>query len=351
MRKILGVEHRANGVLGFQEKDGTYVAILKSPIGTLEKVQMYFGDPYNWFLDENGVSKWQYEGIVNPFKCEKDELFEYRTFKVSTREQRFKYFFKFDANNKVYAYGEFGFQEWIEPEKFNYHGFSFTWNYSSKGKYVGATDSWVETNWYQIFPDRFASAKGQLDVLEKDEQQTMGGDLLGIIEKLDYIKELGFNGIYLNPIFLASSAHKYDTVDYFSIDPDFGTMDDFERLIEEVNKRDMRIMLDGVFNHCGVNHPFFQDVIKNKDRSQYKDWFAIWDMDNIKQPTNDNWEDFSKNKSYGTFGNTPFMPRFNWANKDVSDYIISIIEFWTRKGIHAWRMDVADEVSFEMWRK
>ena len=185
----------------------------------------------------------------------------------------------------------------------------------------------------------------------ENEHTITGGNLKGIIKKIDYIKDLGFNGIYLNPIFLAVSAHKYDTIDYFKIDPNFGDIDDFKNLINELKKRNMKIMLDGVFNHVGYKHPFWQDVLEKRNESEYKDWFIVWDMENLKPANELTMGEFSKNKTYGTFGNTPNMPRLNWANPKVSEYILKIIKFWTNMGIDAWRMDVADEVSFEMWRK
>lgn len=351
MNRILGLEHRANGILGYQEEDGTYVAVLKYPIGVIKSTKMYYGDPYNWKSVDDGEFKWHCESEVDSVITEDDGLFEYKTFKLKSREMRFKYFFKVETEKGFYAYGEFGTMEWQETSEFSYHGFAFTWNYSSIGKFVSPPKWWTETNWYQIFPDRFNSSKKKMEPIGNDNHQIEGGDILGIIEKLDYIKDMGFNGVYLNPIFLASSAHKYDTVDYFQIDPDFGTMEDFDLLVKEIEKRGMKLMLDGVFNHCGVNHPFFQDVLKNRENSKYKDWFVIWDMENMKQPSEESRGEFIDEKTYGTFGNTPFMPRLDWSNPEVSDYVCSIVEFWTKKGIHAWRMDVADEVSFEMWRK
>ncbi len=89
-----------------------------------------------------------------------------------------------------------------------------------------------------------------------------GGNLLGIIDKIPYLKELGINGIYFTPIFESPSTHKYDTTDYFKIDPQFGTNDDFKLLVDTCHKYNIKVMLDAVFNHCGWSHPFFQDVVK-----------------------------------------------------------------------------------------
>ena len=128
------------------------------------------------------------------------------------------------------------------------------------------TPSWVkDTIWYQIFPDRFYSSEKKSNLtwgnLPVSNNQIYGGDLKGITEKLDYLKNLGISGIYFTPIFEAPTAHKYDTTNYFKIDPQFGTNEDFKILVEKAHERGIKVMLDGVFNHSGYDHPFFQDVI------------------------------------------------------------------------------------------
>lgn len=352
MKRILGLEHRANGVYGYQEKDGTYIAIVRTPNEIVKNITIYFDDPYNWPRDKEGkYNGWQCRYVEKASKIESDDTYTFWTFRLKSKEARFKYFFKIDTNEKSFAYYEAGFQEWVEPDKFNYHPVSFTWNYSSEGKYIAPPKWWTETNWYQVFPDRFFSSEKELEIIKEDQHQLVGGNLKGITDKLDYIKDLGFNGVYLNPIFLAMSGHKYDTIDYFTIDPAFGTIEDFENLVKELKKRNMRIMLDGVFNHTGSEHPHFKDVLQNGANSKYKDWFVLWDIDGMKDPKTITFEEFHENKTYSTFGDTPFMPRLNWANPEVSEYICNVIKFWTEKGIDAWRMDVADEVSFDMWRK
>ena len=111
-----------------------------------------------------------------------------------------------------------------------------------------------------------------------------GGNLLGIIDKIPYLKSLGINGIYFNPIFKSPSTHKYDTTDYFLIDPQFGTNEDFALLVKECHNNGIKVMLDAVFNHCGWSHPFFQDVIKYGKKSKYYDCFFIDSDDFIDFP-------------------------------------------------------------------
>ena len=354
--KIVGVYHRIDGSLGYQNKDGSFVAILKAPNNTLNDVQLHFDDPYAWHeIDKTGKYDWDCKYTLEPSKMESDDMYTYYTFVLKNREQRYRYFFTFKNNDNRTAYGEFGWKEYKKDGmKDKYHPFSFSWHNSSIGKYVGPEEWWVNTSWYQIFPDRFNKSDGELIPTNGQDNILAGGNIKGIIEKLDYIQQLGFNGIYLNPIFKATSNHKYDTEDYFAIDPDFGSMEDFENLISELKQRGMRIMLDGVFNHVGWKFPWWQDVLKNKSKSKYKDHFFIWDVEKVGKPEDFEGTDFfvsGEAKGFETFANTPTMPRLNWNNEEVEKYLLDVTSFWAKKGIDAWRMDVGDEVGFETWRK
>ena len=106
-------------------------------------------------------------------------------------------------------------------------------------------------------------------------RECFGGDFAGIINKLDYLKELGISGIYLTPINESPSNHKYDTTDYSKIDPGFGDEETFKTLVKEAHDKGMKIMLDGVFNHCGYYFKPWQDVLEKGQDSQYYDWFMI----------------------------------------------------------------------------
>ncbi|MDZ5010524.1 alpha-glycosidase, partial [Clostridium perfringens] len=135
---------------------------------------------------------------------------------------------------------------------------------------------------YQIFVDRFCngdSSNNPPNVLEWGEEVTrtsmFGGDLKGIINKLDYLMELGIDLIYLTPIFKSSSNHKYNIGDYFVIDPQFGDIEDAKELVKQCHKRNMKIVLDAVFNHSGDDFFAFEDIVKNGDSSLYKDWYLV----------------------------------------------------------------------------
>lgn len=136
------------------------------------------------------------------------------------------------------------------------------------------TPKWFDNSVvYQIFIDRFAG-------FESTEGWTrpkfIGGDLQGIIDKLDYIEELGVDVIWISPFYETSAYHGYHITDYFSVEPNFGTEEDLEELIEEVHSRDMKIIADFVPNHCSWEHPYFIDAQENED-SKYRDWFYFKD--------------------------------------------------------------------------
>ncbi|MDR1606519.1 MAG: glycoside hydrolase family 13 protein [Streptococcaceae bacterium] len=219
---------------------------------------------------------------------------------------------------------------------------------------------WVkETIWYQIFPERFANGDPSNDnegtlPWQPEDQPTRdafyGGDLRGVIDHLDHLVDLGINGIYLNPIFEAPTNHKYDTQNYFEIDPHFGTKDDFKALVDQAHARGIRIMLDAVFNHIGDESPQWQDVLKNGQKSQYADWFHVRTWPATYTPT-DNFE-LAHDTTYETFAFTPHMPKLNTANPEVQDYLLEIATYWIREfGIDAWRIDVANEVDHHFWKR
>lgn len=231
--------------------------------------------------------------------------------------------------------GKNGFSKTDEPENF----FEYLW--------PNPTDSCQAPAWakeqvyYQIFPERFCNGDSFIDPPDSvswgsspSRENFMGGDLRGIIQKLDYINSLGVTCLYLTPVFKAPSNHKYDTVDYFEIDPAFGTKKDLKELVNGVHARGMRILLDGVFNHCGYYWPPFQDVVKNGEKSRYSSWFYPHSF-----PISAEYE------NYDCVGHYKWMPKINLANAEARDYFISVGKYWVEHfDIDGWRLDVADEM-------
>jgi glycosidase len=207
---------------------------------------------------------------------------------------------------------------------------------------------WVkDAIFYEIFPERFANGDPDNDppgVKPWDGIPTrtnfFGGDLQGIINKLDYLEALGINALYLTPIFAANTNHKYDTVDYYRIDPHFGDLETFRRLLREAHRRGMRIVLDAVFNHVGEGFWAFQDVIERGENSPYVNWFYIEDLPVIKEPT----------PNYATYENADYLVKLNIHNPQVRRHLYDVARHWTREGIDGWRLDVPYLMNHRFWK-
>ncbi len=204
---------------------------------------------------------------------------------------------------------------------------------------------WVQDSiFYQIFPDRFANGDSRTDpvnVRPWDAKPTVrgfhGGDLRGIIQNLDYLLDLGINAIYLNPIFLSTSTHRYNTIDYFQIDPKLGDLEDFKALIEVVHRNDIHVILDGVFNHCGRGFFAFNDILENQDQSPYRDWFHVnhFPVEAYLPGDATDFTGWWKLKS---------LPKFNTQTQQVRDYLLSVARYWIELGADGWRLDVPNEI-------
>ncbi|HTX91012.1 MAG TPA: glycoside hydrolase family 13 protein [Anaerolineales bacterium] len=207
------------------------------------------------------------------------------------------------------------------------------------------TPYWVQDAiFYQIFPDRFANgdpANDPPNVHPWNAAPTnwnfAGGDLRGIIQHLDYLLDLGINALYLNPIFLSTSNHRYNTSDYFQIDPKLGTMADFHMLLDAAHRNNLRVILDGVFNHCGRGFFAFVDVLENGENSPYKDWFHIhrFPLDAYTGGDAQNYLGWWNHKS---------LPKLNTGNPQVRDYILNVARYWIEQGTDGWRLDVPNDI-------
>jgi len=205
---------------------------------------------------------------------------------------------------------------------------------------------WVyDAIFYQIFPDRFRNGDPSNDppvALPWNACATPkgfhGGDLAGVTQGLDYLLDLGINAIYLNPIFLAASNHRYDTMDYYRIDPKLGTLDDFLTLIREAHRRNMRVILDGVFNHCGRGFFAFADILENGAHSPYKDWFHIkhFPVDAYSSRELRDYEGWWNHKS---------LPKFNTDTLRARQYLLDVGRYWIEQGADGWRLDVPNEIN------
>jgi cyclomaltodextrinase / maltogenic alpha-amylase / neopullulanase len=207
------------------------------------------------------------------------------------------------------------------------------------------TPEWVKhAVFYQIFPDRFAKS----DRLEKpnniepwDSDPTTygykGGDLLGVLEHLDHIQDLGATAIYFCPIFQSASNHRYHTHDYYQVDPLLGGDAAFDALLAECKRRGLRVVLDGVFNHASRGFFQFNDVLENGAASPWLDWFFF-----AEHPANA--YDHNRSPGYAAWWGLHALPKFNTDNPQVREYLMRVGEHWMRKGIDGWRLDVAEEI-------
>ena len=202
---------------------------------------------------------------------------------------------------------------------------------------------------YQIFPSRFASSQPVSDKLwyQAPIKSTaeLKGDLKGITAHLDHIKSLGADIVYLTPIFQSNSSHKYDTIDYYTIDPSFGTSQDLIDLVNKAHSMGMRVMLDAVFNHTSPEFFAFQDLENNWENSKYRNWYYC--NGKPKRP-----KTFGVKPNYKCFSYFGGMPKLNLENPETAQYVIEVALYWLRTAhIDGWRLDVGDEVSHNFWRK
>ena len=200
---------------------------------------------------------------------------------------------------------------------------------------------------YQIFPSRYAASKPVDKELWYKAPITfmdnLHGDLRGIIDHLDYIRELGIDVIYMTPIFKSDSSHKYDTIDYYQIDPSFGTAEDLRELVQKAHQYGMKVVLDAVFNHTGREFFAFKDILENKEKSKYLDWYFI-----DKFPLDNEHGQAPNFKCFGYYGG---MPKLNLKNPEVEKYVTDVACYWLKEcDIDGWRMDVGDEISHYFWK-
>lgn len=201
---------------------------------------------------------------------------------------------------------------------------------------------WRRSTVYQVYPKSF-----------KDTTGSGQGDIRGLLEKLDYLKDLGIDIIWLQPVYVSpQNDNGYDVADYCEIDPQFGTMADFDELAAEVRRRGMRLMLDIVVNHSSTEHRWFQEAKKSKD-NPYRDYYIWRDPKPDGSPPN-NWQSkfggsaWQYDEGTGQYFLTLFdktQADFNWENPKVREEVYHLMSFWANKGVSGFRMDVINLIS------
>lgn len=235
---------------------------------------------------------------------------------------------------------------------------------------------------YQIFPDRFARREDDTDVAleEWDADPTAlgfkGGNLGGIVDRLDYLVDVGADIVYLNPVFAAPSNHRYDTIDYLTVDPLLGGNEAFDELITAAHAKGLRVIIDTSFNHVYTQFFAFRDVVEHGPDSDYWDWFIIHEWP-IKvryredaladDPGLTKWLDLWKadlgvefettesgwqwvQPTYDSWYGVPSLPRINIANPDARAYMLDVTAHWVGdRNMDGWRMDVVRYVDADFW--
>jgi len=334
------IYHRPKNNFAYAYDKKTLHIVLQTQKDDVESVTLVYGDPYDWKNDQ-----W----VTHTLEMKKTgstKLYDYWFIAVLPEFRRMRYGFKCMDESETCYYTERGFFGTQPSDTSNYFCFPYLNNVD-----VFNAPSWVkDTIWYQIFPERFANGDESLNPqgtlpwgsTTPTPANFFGGDFQGIIDHLDYLVELGINGVYLTPIFTANSNHKYDTIDYMEIDPQFGDKETFRRLVKECHARGIRVMLDAVFNHSGFYFEPFQDLLKNQEKSVYKDWFHIRNYPVVTNPK----------PNYDTFAFVETMPKLNTENAEVKAYLLDVARYWIEVfDIDGWRLDVANEVDHAFWRK
>ena len=199
---------------------------------------------------------------------------------------------------------------------------------------------WHKSTVYQIYPKSFNDTTGNGQ-----------GDINGIIEKLDYLKKLGVEVLWLTPMYKSPQADNgYDISDYYNIDENYGTMQDFEKLLEEAHKRGLKIVMDIVVNHSSTENEWFKK--SEQEDPEYRDFYIWKDAVNGKEPTNwqskfggNAWKYSEKRKQYYLHLFDVTQADLNWENENVRKKVYEMIRFWLNKGVDGFRLDVINLIS------
>lgn len=289
--------------------------------------------------DVEGVSL-AVKGARTPMRrVRQDEFYEFYEAEVKWNEKdALKYHFLLDTGTGAEGFGPSGVGS---KDDF--------WTISPATYKPFKVAAWVPGSvFYQIFPDRFENGDKKNDpenltawTAAPKGDSWMGGDAAGVAKRSSYLADLGIDAIYFNPVFASPVNHRYETTDFLKIDSRFASNDEFAKLTESLEKKGIRTVLDGVFNHVAPDFFAFQDLLKNQENSRYKDWFFVkaWPVK------------YEDNPNYVAWWGYKSMPKLNVTNPEVRDYLLKVPPFWAKNAkIHGWRLDVANEVDMNFWR-
>ncbi len=298
------------------------------------KLEVLYG-----FIEEISVIYWkrffEHEAKtvkMGNFSYEKTSPYYEVILEFEERLRYLNYIFIFKAGNQFFYYGKDGLT--LErPNK------PFELQYVNEGD-IFKVPNWAEGRvGYHIFVDRFNISNQTNKAIVAwnelpDRTKVYGGNLKGVSDKINYLSELGIKMLIFTPIFEGEANHKYDTINYLKIDPLYGRKEDLINLVKKAHQNDIKIVLDGVFNHIGYMSYQFQDVIKKQKKSKYYDWFIIdgefLDVDSF---------------NYLAVGDYKRMPKLNYQSENLRTFIKKVALYWIKEAdIDGWRFDVYDEI-------
>ena len=327
------VYHVSSSTFAYPVSKDTLAIRLQAARDDLKEVNIYFRNLYEHVLPMT---------VKKMTKILWDENCDMYEVHITVPEKRFQYYFELTGkDSESIFFTSDGFLEEVAEKN------CYFFPYINDDEIYDLPEKWKGALIYQILIDRFFDGDSSnnpqnvkdIDVLP-DRDTYYGGDFRGLTQKLDYIRSLGAELIYLSPVFLSPTYHKYDTIDYYQVEDIYGGRDELIKLIKAANEKGLGILLDGVFNHASDRHPFFLDLMEKGKGSKYRDWFCVFSYDEEGRPVYD---------SFG--GVVPSMPRWNICNEEVVEYLADIACYWTENlNIAGWRFDVADEVPHSFWK-
>ena len=326
----------------FTSSEASLTIRLRAGKGNLTRCTLWYGDRV-------------YPGdpiVFAPLAMEKiasDLYFDFFEATFESPYTRVCYYFELDSGDEqVYLFADL-FSPVLPKERSEFYQYPFL-----RREEISTVPQWLKhAIVYNIFPDSFAA--GYRSIPARAEQTSwergltlhsrLGGTIRGVTENLDYIASLGFNCLYLNPLFVAGEYHRYDILDYHHVCPNLGTDEDFRELVTQAHARGLRVVIDGVFNHCSWQFFAFDDVVRKGEDSRFKDWFYELRFP-VVRPEQD-----GTVPGYSCFAYERKMPKLNTSNPEVRDYFVGVGRYWIEQfHVDGWRLDVANEVDRDFWR-
>ena len=316
--------HRPLSEYAFALDDTHYVFRLRTGKGEALGCKFYYAD--------RAIMTPELEFLCLPMeKFRADQYFDWYEIRLECSFERIAYYFELSDEVETLCYYGDCYEMVGQPNRADY--FQLPFNHRA--------DRMVVPEWtkdaivYNIFPDSFADGKR---TISGNSAVGLGGTIRGIAENLDYIASMGFNCIYMNPIFKAESYHRYDTLDYYEIDPQMGTKDDLKTMVQMAHSMGIRVILDGVFNHISSSHFMFRDVLEHgRDSEYYACFYQLPEHPEIPDP--------GEYPKYTCFSYVSNMPKTNTANPYLRQYFCDVGTYWIREfDIDGWRLDVANEL-------